>query len=93
MAGDSTRFLPAVSAVQICPPIAVFICANGSEVEHRLAKARAAGSNPVSRSLFLKKANTIGLSPRGKAQHFDCCIRRFKSYQPSSLEMAIYLFY
>ena len=52
MAGDSTRFLPAVSAVQICPPIAVFICANGSEVEHRLAKARAAGSNPVSRLLM-----------------------------------------
>ena len=34
------------------------ICASGSVVEHRLAKARAAGSNPVSRltknRLFLK---------------------------------------
>lgn len=26
---------------------------NSSEVEHRLAKARVAGSNPVSRSIFL----------------------------------------
>ena len=33
-------------------PSAVYMCANGSEVEHRLAKARAAGSNPVSRLLF-----------------------------------------
>ena len=30
-----------------------FICASGSVVEHHLAKVGAAGSNPVSRSLFL----------------------------------------
>ena len=29
------------------------ICASGSGVERRLAKAKVAGSNPVSRSLFL----------------------------------------
>ena len=30
-----------------------FLCASGSVVEYRLAKARVAGSNPVSRSYFL----------------------------------------
>ena len=47
-------------------------------VEHRLAKARAAGSNPVSRSFLLNSVVTphgdIGLSPSGKAQGFDPCI-------------------
>ena len=34
-------------------PLGVIICASGSVVEYRLAKARVAGSNPVSRSYFL----------------------------------------
>ena len=32
-----------------------FLCTSGSVVEHRLAKARAAGSNPVSCFIFLLK--------------------------------------
>lgn len=31
-----------------------FFCGNSSVVEHRLAKARVAGSNPVFRSIFIK---------------------------------------
>ena len=30
----------------------IYLCASGSEVEYRLAKARVAGSNPVSRFLL-----------------------------------------
>ena len=30
----------------------------------------------------------LGLSPSGKAQHFDCCIRGFESHQPSLLGCA-----
>ena len=30
-------------------------CASGSVVEYRLAKARVAGSNPVSRSFYLQR--------------------------------------
>ena len=32
-----------------------------------------------------KKVN-IGVSSSGKTQHFDCCIRRFKSCHPSHLK-------
>ena len=46
-----TQFQAAIAAALLLH-FAVFICANGSEVEHRLAKARAAGSNPVSRLLI-----------------------------------------
>ena len=64
-------------------------------VEHRLAKARAAGSNPVSRSFLLNSVVTphgdIGLSPSGKAQGFDPCIRRFESCQPCFLVSLISL--
>ena len=67
------------------------LCASGSVVEHRLAKARAAGSNPVSRSYYINSELSsarfcyffnMGLSPSGKAQGFDPCIRRFESCQP-----------
>ena len=34
------------------------VCASGSVVEHRLAKARAAGSNPVSRFKGLRKCGS-----------------------------------
>lgn len=30
----------------------------------------------------------LGLSPSGKAQHFDCCIRGFESHQPRLLGCA-----
>ena len=36
------------------PPRAFFICGSGSAVEHRLAKARVAGSIPVFRSNILR---------------------------------------
>ncbi len=39
------------------------MCGNSSAVEHCLAKARVAGSNPVSRSIFSQAA-----SPSGKAK-------------------------
>jgi hypothetical protein len=49
-------------------------------VEHRLAKARVASSNLVSRFFFQQFAlSYIGLSPSGKAQDFDSCIRWFES--------------
>ncbi len=35
------------------PPRAPYVCGRGSAVEHRLAKARVAGSIPVVRSIFL----------------------------------------
>ena len=34
-------------------------CASGSVVEYRLAKARVAGSNPVSRSFYLQRKSFI----------------------------------
>ena len=36
-----------------------FLCTSGSVVEHRLAKARAAGSNPVSCFIFLPEISWI----------------------------------
>ena len=32
---------------------------------------------------FTHPKQNIGLSSSGKTQHFDCCIRRFESCQPS----------
>ena len=58
------------------------ICANGSVVEHRLAKARAASSNLVSR--FFN-----GVSPSGKATDSDSVIRRFKSCYPSFYRLSV----
>ncbi len=49
-------------------------CANGSVVEHRLAKARAAGSNPVSRSFYARiylKQNKSRI-PSSKKYSLDC---------------------
>jgi hypothetical protein len=45
-----------------------YFCGNSSAVEHRLAKARVAGSNPVFRSIFIKINEAA--SPSGKAE--DC---------------------
>ena len=53
-------------------------------VEHRLAKARVASSNLVSRFLFrILQLSYDGLSPSGKAQDFDSCSRQFESGWPS----------
>ena len=49
-------------------------------VEHRLAKARAASSNLVSR--FSYHLNMMGCRQAVKAQDFDSCTRWFKSTQP-----------
>ena len=61
-------------------PVLGTLCASGSVVEHRLAKARVASSNLVSRFLFrILQLSYDGLSPSGKAQDFDSCIRWFES--------------
>ncbi len=63
---------------------APFFCGSGSVVEHRLAKARVAGSNPVFRSIFcgdIAKWQGRGLQilyPRFKSGcrlHFFLCSR------------------
>ena len=45
-------------------------------------------SSDASRNPLLRKAqyNKKGVSPSGKAQHFDCCMRWFESNYPCSYE-------
>ena len=63
-------------------------------VEHRLAKARVASSNLVSRFFFQQFAlSYIGLSPSGKATDSDSVIRRFESCYPSLRESEKALFF
>ena len=54
----------------------------------------AVGSNPTTHPIYFKRspemrwlygAKNGGVSPSGKAQDFDSCIRRFKSCHPSHL--------
>ena len=42
-----------LTGLLIEPERHIILCASGSVVEYRLAKARVAGSNPVSRSFYL----------------------------------------
>ena len=50
-----------------------------SWLARQIVALEAQGSNPCIHP------SPIGLSPSGKAQHFDCCIRWFESSQPSLL--------
>ena len=51
-----------------------------SWLARQIVALEAKGSNPF--------IHLIGLSPSGKAQHFDCCIRWFESSQPSQRKPA-----
>ena len=59
------------------------ICASGSGVERRLAKAKVAGSNPVSRSFFNPRKSSVYAGFRGfhcpeKVLHL-CCTEQLQS--------------
>ena len=51
-----------------------------SWLARQIVALEAKGSNPF--------IHLFGLSPSGKAQHFDCCIRWFESSQPSQRKPA-----